>query len=412
MNIDLANFDIPNIESWKAQIQRETNKEKATIYENKIEKIRVDLSNKNSNYDFQTNTEAKKDNSWDIAISFVVNDSFTDNKSILKCLEQGANHIYLRIHDNNPKWNKVFENIILDYIHVTIAFESELQIKSFRQYLTKDYEKNFTISIDPFSLGFLDSFKDTQVSYSLNAFGLEQIGANSYQQLASLLYAGDQLLQLEISPGKIKFEIGIGCEFFIEISKIRALKWLWKHLLNENDFEFIEIQLLGRCGWTNKSTKDPHTNLLRQTTEGLSAVCGGVSSLLIHSASELSKDSSRWFDQRMALNISHILKEESFLSKVNDPLKGSHVTELLSKEIILNSWTLFLELHENTSENIDLIVQEVEKTRKQRINEFVNGQKRLLGINLFSTDNNELKWHNVPDYLEMEYLIYEKLNSQ
>lgn len=412
MNIDLANFDIPNIESWKAQVQRETNKEKAIFYENKIEKIRVDLFNKDSNYDFQTNAKSLKDNAWNIAISFVVNDSFTDNKSILRSLEQGANHLYLRVYGNNPKWNKIFENIILDYIHVTIAFESELQINSFRHYLTKDNEKNVTISIDPFKLTFLDSFKDTQVSFSLNAFGLEQIGANTYQQLASLLYAGEQILHLVISPEKIKFEIGIGCDFFIEISKIRALKWLWKHLLNENDVEFIEIQILGRCGWTNKSTKDPHTNLLRQTTEGLSAVCGGVSSLLIHPASELSKDSSTWFDQRMALNISHILEEESFLSKVNDPLKGSHISELLSKEIILNSWNLFLQLHENRLENLDFIIQEVEKTRKQRINEFVNGQKKLLGINLFSTDNNELKWHNIPDYLEMEYLIYEKLNSQ
>ena len=61
MNIDFDNFDIPNIESWKAQVQRETNKEKAIIYENKIEKIRVDLYNKDSNYDFQTNAESLKD---------------------------------------------------------------------------------------------------------------------------------------------------------------------------------------------------------------------------------------------------------------------------------------------------------------------------------------------------------------
>ena len=412
MNIDLANFDIPNIESWKAQVQRETNKEKAIIYENKIEKIRVDLSNKDSNYDFQTNAESLKDNAWDIAVSFVINDSFTDNKSILKCLEQGANHLYLTVYGTNPKWNKLFEGIVLDYIHVTIAFQSELQIKTFRHYLTKDNEKTFTISIDPFRFTFLDSFKDTQVSYSLNAFGLEQIGANTHQQLASLLHAGEHLLQLAINPERIKFEIGIGCDFFIEISKIRAFKWLWNHLLSENDFQCTQIHILGRCGWTNKSLNDPHTNLLRQTTEGLSAVCAGVSSLLIHPTSELSQEPLSWFDQRMALNISHILKEESFLSKVNDPLKGSHVTELLSKEIILNSWNLFLELHENTSEDLHFIMQEVEKTRKQRINEFVNGQKKLLGINLFSTDNNESKWRNVPDYLEMEYLIYEKLNSQ
>ena len=72
MNINFDNFDIPNIESWKAQVQRETNKEKAIIYENKIEKIRVDLSNKDSNYDFQTNAESLKDNAWDIAVSFVI----------------------------------------------------------------------------------------------------------------------------------------------------------------------------------------------------------------------------------------------------------------------------------------------------------------------------------------------------
>jgi len=412
MKIDLANFDIPNIESWKAQVQRETNKDEAIIYENTIEKIQIDLSNKNSNCDFQTVNDSLTDNEWDIAVSFIVNESFADNKSILKCLEQGANHIYLNISINKPNWNRIFENIIFEYVHVTIAFETELQIQSFRDFLLKQNEKNFTISIDPFCFTFVELFKDTEVSYSLNAFGLEQIGANTHQQLASLLSAGEQMLQQLINPKKIKFEIGIGSDFFIEISKIRALKWLWKHLLTENDFEYNEIQIMGRSGWSNKSTRDPHTNLLRQTTEGLSSLCGGVSCLLLHATSELSKDSSTWFDQRMALNISHILREESFLSKVNDPLKGSHVTELLSKEIILNSWSLFLKLIEAEKDKVDFIVQEVEKTRKQKIDAYVQGEKKLLGINLFSINNNELEWCNIPDYLEMEYLIYEKLNTQ
>jgi len=412
MKIDLANFEVPNIESWKAQVQQETNKDKAIIYENNIEDIQIDLSNKDSNCDFQTGKESLKDNEWDIAVSFIVNESFVDNKSILKCLEQGANHIYLNISISNPNWNRIFENIIFDYIHVTIAFETELQIHSFRDFLLKENEKDFTISIDPFCFTFVELFKDTKVSYSLNAFGLEQIGANTYQQVASLLYAGEQMLQQLIRPEKIKFEIGIGSDFFIEISKIRALKWLWKHLLTENDFEYNEIQIMGRSGWSNKSTRDPHTNILRQTTEGLSAVSGGVSCLLLHATSELSKDSSTWFDQRMALNISHILREESYLTRVNDPLKGSHVTELLSKEIILNSWNLFLKLIYSETDKVDILLQEVEKTRKQKIDAYVQGQKKLLGINLFSVNNKEMEWCNIPDYLELEYLIYEKLNKQ
>jgi len=286
---------------------------------------------------------------------------------------------------------------------------------SFKAFLKKEHEANFTICIDPFDLKPVDAFLETSVSFSIDGFSIEQIGASTNQQLSLILLCGDWVLQKCKNPNRIKFQIGVGSDFLIEVSKTRALKWLWQHILSKNNYVQKDLYILGITGWTNKSIKDPHMNLLRQTTEGLSAICGGVSGLLIHSAGELTKNGSKWFDRRMSLNISHILKEESFLSKVSDPLNGSYVVEMLTHQIIHNSWDTFLDLQENTLEEIKTTyTANIKMIRDLRINNFLNGEKQLLGINIFKhkTDSSEEEWELTPSYLNFSYLIYENLQEK
>ncbi|MDG2152459.1 MAG: methylmalonyl-CoA mutase family protein [Crocinitomicaceae bacterium] len=412
MEIDLTKFEIPNIDSWRNQVLKEVNDEKALVYKNKIENIDIDISIKNDNQPSQASLNSKTD--WDILSSFVIFDSFECNKSIIKCLQHGANHIYLDLNNVVPAWETLFKDILLDIIHVTISFQNTEQIDSFKAFLTKEVEEHFSICIDPFDSSLVDNFIDTSVSFSIDGFSIEQIGASSNQQLSLLLLCGDLILQKCKNPSRIKFQMGIGSEFIIEVSKIRAFKWLWQHLLSKNNYIQKDLYILGTTGWANKSIVDPHMNLLRQTTEGLSAVCGGVSGLLIRTASELSLKGIKWFDQRMSLNISHILKEESFLSKVSDPLNGAYVIEMLTNRIIHNSWDTFLELHEKTTDEIKTTyTTRVKMIRELRINNFLNGEKQLLGINLFKNNDNptEEEWKLTPSYMNLSYLIYENLQE-
>ncbi|MGY8788670.1 MAG: methylmalonyl-CoA mutase family protein, partial [Fidelibacterota bacterium] len=99
----------------------------------------------------------------------------------------------------------------------------------------------------------------------------------------------------------------------------------------------------------------------------------------------------------------HILKEESFISKVADPLNGSFIIEMLTKQIINNSWELFLELYDNKGdENKNLMLSKINLIRNIKIQRFLNGKKQLLGINLFKTKKEESnKWELIPKYLDM-----------
>ena len=68
----------------------------------------------------------------------------------------------------------------------------------------------------------------------VNGFHLEQIGANSIDQLSTILYFAESLIG-KMEPKNISFEIGIGSNFFLELAKVRALKWLWRHILLKNN---------------------------------------------------------------------------------------------------------------------------------------------------------------------------------
>ena len=412
MEIDLTKFEIPNIDSWRNQVLKEVKDEKALVYKNEIENIDIDISFKNNNQPSHASLNSKMD--WDILSSFVLLDSYECNKSIIKCLKHGANHIYLDLNSITPKWKSLFKDVLLDIIHVTISFQNKEQIDSFKAFLTEEIEKRFSICIDPFNLSPVDSFIDTSVSFSIDGFSMEQIGASTNQQLGLMLNCGDLILQKCKKPSRINFQIGIGSEFLIEVSKIRALKWLWQHLLSKNNYIQKDLYILGISGWTNKSIVDPHMNLLRQTTEGLSAICGGVSGLLIRTASELTIKGTKWFDQRMSLNISHILKEESFLSKVSDPLNGAYIIEMITNRIIHNSWDTFLELNDKKIDEIKAAyVTQVKVVRNLKINNFLNGKKQLLGINLFKNNDNssEEEWELTPTFMNLNYLIYENLQE-
>ncbi len=243
----------------------------------------------------------------------------------------------------------------------------------------------------------------------VNGFHLEQIGANATDQLSTMLYYAESLIE-KVDPNNISFEIGIGSNFFVELAKVRALKWLWQHILLKNNKSIPKTTILGRIGWTNKSLKDPDTNILRQTTESISSISGGVSSILIHSSHTHSKETNNWFYKRLALNISHILKEESYLTKVNDPMRGAYLSEKMTLVMIRNCWSQFLKFIdiEDKEAIIGQLKKNIEKTRTIKLEAFKKTEYELIGINLFENKKEQKNtWSNIPSYLDFDYLIFE-----
>ena len=184
------------------------------------------------------------------------------------------------------------------------------------------------------------------------------------------------------------------------------------HKLNGiHGLEKANYRLHAHIGWMNKSLKDPYTNLLRQTTEAMSAYGGVVNALIIHPWDEYSKEGKEDFTLRMAINIYNLLSEEAHFNWVQDPMKGSRIVEGLTNQIIEKTWSRIQQLTDmDESSMISSAISQIEKTRQQRIAKWQQAEEKLIGINSFlNTDLGKVNtWGVLPSYLGKEYLIVEK----
>ena len=124
--------------------------------------------------------------------------------------------------------------------------------------------------------------------------------------------------------GEIFFQFDIGSNFFLEIAKLKAFRVLWKSKTKKDAFIFTQTLK------NNKETEFEYNNLIRTTTECMSAIFGGANGILIHSFSKDSTDLS----ERIARNQQTILRKESCLDKVKNPTKGAYYVEYLVTELL------------------------------------------------------------------------------
>lgn len=119
----------------------------------------------------------------------------------------------------------------------------------------------------------------------------------------------------------------IGSDYFKEIAKMRAFVSLF-----ETHFQGFP-NIFAQTSLSNKESEEPYTNLLRTTTESMSAILGGCDALMIRPYNQ-SFEAPNDFSNRLARNQHHILLEESFLGKVQDPSAGSYYIETLTQQFL------------------------------------------------------------------------------
>lgn len=184
---------------------------------------------------------------------------------------------------------------------------------------------------------------DPSWPHSIRVDHLHEGGANATQELAyAMAWGAGALAAAEVDPidraaTKIQFVFAIGPYYFIEIAKFRAARLLWANVLAafRADPAAFPMRLAAVTPRRNKSAYDRYTNLLRATTEALSAVLGGCDSVAIDPFG---------FDQHLALNVQRILKEEAHLDAVTDPAGGSYYIELLTAALAREAWKLFQQI--------------------------------------------------------------------
>jgi methylmalonyl-CoA mutase len=173
-------------------------------------------------------------------------------------------------------------------------------------------------------------------SVAVNADTYHNAGATAVEELAFAFAAEAHYFRElgEVSAGQLVFNFAVGGNYFFEIAKLRAARRVWAQRHPSHP-----MRMHTRTSLWNKTIYDAHNNLLRTTTEAMSAAIGGTDSMTVGAFDEVYRRPDD-FSRHLALNTQLILGEEAHFDKVADPAAGSWYVEWLTEQIAREALTL------------------------------------------------------------------------
>ncbi|PKP31866.1 MAG: methylmalonyl-CoA mutase small subunit [Bacteroidetes bacterium HGW-Bacteroidetes-16] len=377
----------------------------------------------------------EEQNTWLVRQDIQVEDIAAANAKALDIKLKGVDSLgFIFKCDANPDEKDVealLQNIRLDLMEVNFRTHQPLSMVKMIDSLAKKYNRDLenikgSVIYDPIGTytacgKYIHSFEEDmsqlvemhQATRHLPNFqyltikGLlfNNAGAGTVSELGFMLALGAEYLTYltgkgldidEVAP-HIRFHMAVGSDYFMEIAKFRAARYLWAKIVNAyglNNAANAKMHIhCSNSSW-NKTVYDPYVNMLRTTTESMSAILGGVDSLTVlpfNAVYETETD----FSERIARNQQLILKGESYFDKIADPAAGSYYIETLTHELIQNAWNLFLEVDEQGGY--------LEALKKGTIQEKVNAEaqkknmdialrrKSILGTNQYPNTNEQIQ---------------------
>ncbi len=238
----------------------------------------------------------------------------------------------------------------------------------------------------------------------INGRNFHQAGATIAQELAFSLAQASQYLDLlteflvpaDLIASKISFHFAVGSNYFMEIAKFRAARMLWVKLLEAYDLDKSEIPPMyihAETSRWNQTVYDPYVNLLRNTTEAMSAALAGVDSMTVLPF-DYPYEVPTEFAERIARNQQILLKEEAWFDKVADPAAGSYYIESLTSSIAEVAWKLLREIEEAggyTNEFYEGRIQDAIVTAAMERDENIAHRREiLLGTNQYPNPQDEM----------------------
>lgn len=241
----------------------------------------------------------------------------------------------------------------------------------------------------------VENYKKIRV-IEVDANAFNKAGSSTVQELAYALCQGseymsrltDEGIAAETVARKMAFTFGVGSTYFMEIAKFRAARMLWANIVEaygvENCARKMNIHAV-TSEW-NQTVYDAYVNMLRATTEAMSAAIAGVDYLEVTPfdyAFEVPTD----FSNRIARNVQSILKKESHFNKVVDPAAGSYYVENLTAAIADQAWKIFKGVEEAggyvAQFKAGAIQKEVKAIADKKDSNLANRKMTLLGTNQF-----------------------------
>ena len=191
--------------------------------------------------------------------------------------------------------------------------------------------------------------------------------------------------------------VAVAPGYFLEMTKLRALRRLWATLLHAYGLPAglnASLRIHATTATWTQTTLDAHTNLLRHTTEAMSAVLGGADSLSVAPFDCLFADGNE-FSARLARNLSVLLREEAGLGRVQDPAAGSYYLETLTDQLAREAWALFqrIEAAGGLPQVRGQLLEEVKAVANETFRRIASGQQVVVGTNRFQNPHEKFSFH-------------------
>ncbi|MGB0404156.1 MAG: methylmalonyl-CoA mutase subunit beta [Salibacteraceae bacterium] len=217
--------------------------------------------------------------------------------------------------------------------------------------------------------------------------------AHAHEYLVAMLKAG---LTIDEASAQIKFDLASGSDYFLELAKFRAFRMLWAQVIdaykpehNCSKTAYIHAQ----SSQFLSTVFDPYVNMLRGTTQSMSAALGGCDALRVlpfNTAWSKGND----FGKRIARNTQLLIKEESYFDKVIDPAGGSYYIESLTDSLVEKAWTKFRKIEKKggflglmTSGNL---ARELGEDADEQILRLNDGETKVLGVTLYPNNDEKM----------------------
>lgn len=417
-NVTFEEFPLADFESWKKLALKELREQP---YENLIWKNEngFEMQPYYSSSPTYPQTLPMARQGWEICQSVAEKSHKEVNQLALQCLKGGANAIDFHINISSAEELEVLlENIGISYIsvryRVSDCTEAITLLNFLRDYCAKHGVDSNALN-GSLGLNVLEALKQKEkwpelFSMAKEHFGkmrlfvveadsIHNSGGTAKQDLAYAISVGNEFLHqckelgLSIADAQshLQFNFATDSSYFTEIAKYRVFRNLWFTIVKQYDSNaplstFIHAQ-------TSKflqTTRDAYNNLLRATTQAMSAVIGMADSLEVIAYDDAFAPASET-SLRLARNIQHLLMEESALNGMQDFAAGSHYQETLAAQLTDAAWNLFLEVEKNGGitaawSDFEKQIQQAAQEKKQAV---ASGKRIIVGVNKYINKNEE-----------------------
>lgn len=398
-------FNKVSSKEWKAQIQFELKGAdyNDTLVWESLEGIKVKPFYHHDE-DFNPIAVSTKASAFKILQEIYVFDLQKSINKAIDSLERGAETFHFTIDTQSIDCIELLKAIPFKKteIYITLGFLSFEYVRKIENWIIENNASVYVL-VDPiaqlakdgnwftnlnedFSITSKISRELTSSSIAVNTEIYQNAGATIVQQIAyTLAHLNEYFNRIPQKPQTIIIQVAVGTNYFFEIAKLRALRLVLNTLAAEYHSD-IEFKILAKPSKRNKTIYDYNVNMLRTTTECMSAILGGADAIT-NLAYDVLFHKDNEFGDRISRNQLLILKEESYFNSVDNPAEGAYYIENLTHQLAEKGLTLFKDIERNGG----FITQLIEGTIQRKISQsaekeqelFDQGKEILLGTNKY-----------------------------